>query len=374
MQEAATIVLGLDPPELAEEVMDFLDRTGRARVVATASNGPDLARAVRERQPHAVVGQPAVVGQAGLLNGSAYLALSTSESVSVLREALRTGARGFYLWPGERSQLAHAASLASPPPERPDGKRAVTVAVYGPRGGAGTTFVATHLAASLARAGQETVLLDIDPVFGDLTAALGVPPDPPPRTVADLTRVANELGPHHLDEALWRHPAGFRALLAPGDVRAARSIGPLHYSAAIGVLSTTTDALVLHVPRRLDESTLAALEAAERILLVISLDVLAFRAAKRALEMFDAAGIAGRCQIVVNRAARGEIVASDVQRVFGAPAAAVLKADRAVASAQDRGALLSPRNATARAIDRLARSMVDAHVAPANGEAGGAHA
>jgi pilus assembly protein CpaE len=314
------------------------------------------------------------VGQAGPLNGSAYLALSTSESVSVLREALRTGARGFYLWPGERSQLAHAASLASPPPERPDGKRAVTVAVYGPRGGAGTTFVATHLAASLARAGQETVLLDIDPVFGYLTAALGVPPDPPPRTVADLTRVANELGPHHLDEALWRHPAGFRALLAPGDVRAARSIGPLHYSAAIGVLSTTTDALVLHVPRRLDESTLAALEAAERILLVISLDVLAFRAAKRALEMFDAAGIAGRCQIVVNRAARGEIVASDVQRVFGAPAAAVLKADRAVASAQDRGALLSPRNATARAIDRLARSMVDAHVAPANGEAGGAHA
>jgi pilus assembly protein CpaE len=371
VQETATIVLGLDPPELAEEVMDFLDRTGRTRVVATASTGLDLARAVRDRQPHAVVGQPTLVGQAGPLNGSAYFALATSESVSVLREALRAGARGFYLWPGERSQLAHAASLASPPPDRPDGKRSFTVAVYGPRGGAGTTFVATHLAASFARIGQNAVLVDLDPVFGDLTPALGVPPDPPARTVADLARVANELGPHHLEEALWRHPAGFRALLAPGDVRAAKGVGSLHYSAAITVLSTAVDALVLHAPRRLDEQTLAAVEMAERILVVISLDVLAFRAAKRALEIFESGGMAGRCQIVVNRAARGEVAPPDVERVFGAPAAAVLKADRAVGPAQDRGALLPPRNATARAIDRLVRSLVGARPSSGGSEAMG---
>ena len=96
MQEAATIVLGLDPPELVEEVMDFLDRTGRARVVGTASTAHDLARTVRDRQPNAVVGQPALVSQAGSLNGSAYLALATAESVAVLREALHAGAKGFW--------------------------------------------------------------------------------------------------------------------------------------------------------------------------------------------------------------------------------------------------------------------------------------
>ena len=358
MQEAATIVLGLDPPELVEEVMDFLDRTGRARVVGTASTAHDLARTVRDRQPNAVVGQPALVSQAGSLNGSAYLALATAESVAVLREALHAGARGFFLWPAERAQLARAASMATPPPERPDGKRALMVAVYGPRGGTGATFVATHLTASLARAGNDAVVVDLDPVFGDLTAALGVPPDPPPRTVADLARVANELGPQHLEEALWRHPAGFRALLSPSDVGLAEGIGALHYQAALAVLSTSVDAVVLHAPRALDRCTLTGLEAADRILLVVSLDVLAFRAAKRAMEMLDAAGLGDRFDIVVNRAARGDILPSDVERVFGTRAAAVLRADRAVGPAQHRGALLSPRNSTAKALDRLAASLV----------------
>jgi pilus assembly protein CpaE len=358
VQEAATVVLGLDPPELAEEVMDFLDRTGRARVVGTASTGHDLARAIHERQPNAVIGQPALVAEAGPLNGSAYLALATAESVAVLREALHAGARGFYLWPAERAQLARAASLATPPPRRPDGKRALVVAVYGPRGGVGTTFVATHLTASLARAGNDAVVVDLDPMFGDLTAALGVPPDPPPRTVADLDRVANELGPQHLEEALWRHPAGFRALLAPGDVRLAEKVGALHYTAALGVLSTSVDAVVLHVARALDRRTLAALGTADRILLVVSLDVLAFRAARRAMEVLDGAGLAGRVAVVVNRAARGDIVPSDVERVFGVRAAAVLRQDRGVGPAQDRGALLSPRSATARALDRFAMSLM----------------
>ena len=36
MEEVARIVLALESPDVAEEVMHFLDRTGRARVVGTA--------------------------------------------------------------------------------------------------------------------------------------------------------------------------------------------------------------------------------------------------------------------------------------------------------------------------------------------------
>jgi pilus assembly protein CpaE len=357
VQQAATIVLGLDPPELAEEVMDFLDRTGRARVVGTATNGPELGKAVRERQPNAVVAQPALVQAAGPLNGSAFLALATSESVAVLRQSLRAGASGFFLWPDERGELARAASMSAPPPDRPDGSRALMVAVYGPRGGAGTTFVATHLAASFARDGKDAVLVDLDPVFGDVTAAIGVPPDPETRTVADLVPVAEELGESHLEEALWRHPAGFRALLAPGDARDAERAGLFHYTAALSVLHASTDVVVLHLPRIPDKLAMAGLEMADRILLVLSLDVLSFRGAKRAIGVLESAGLRDRCEIVVNRSARGEIVPSDVRRVFGVDAAAVLRWDRAVPAAQDRGALLPPRNATSRAIDRLARAL-----------------
>jgi len=357
VHKAATIVLGLDPPELAEEVMDFLDRTGRARVIGTASSGSELGKAVRERQPNAVVAQPELMHAAGPLDGSAFLALATSESVAVLRQSLRAGARGFFLWPDERGELARAASMAAPPPDRPDGSRALMVAVYGPRGGTGTTFVATHLAASFAREGKDTVLVDLNPMFGDVTAALGVPSDPAPKTVADLVPVADELGEPHLEEVLWPHAAGFRALLAPGDARDSERAGLFHYTAALSVLHSSVGVVVLHLPRVPDKVALDALEMSDRILVVLSLDVLGFRSAKRAMSVLASVGLDDRCEIVVNRSARGDIVPSDVRRVFGVDAAAVLRWDRAVPAAQDRGALLPPRNATSRVIDRLARTL-----------------
>jgi Flp pilus assembly CpaE family ATPase len=114
--------------------------------------------------------------------------------------------------------------------------------------------------------------------------------------------------------------------------------------------------VVLHVPRGLDEVTHAGFEAADRVLIVLGLDVLSFRDAKRAIE---AAGLEDRCAFVVNRAARSEIAPRDVERVFGQAPLAVIPADRAVRSAQDHGRLLSPRGRVARAVDRLARTAIE---------------
>ena len=51
MDEVARIVLALETPDVAEEVMHFLDRTGRARVVGTAVDAAQLAEAVRQLEP-----------------------------------------------------------------------------------------------------------------------------------------------------------------------------------------------------------------------------------------------------------------------------------------------------------------------------------
>jgi len=357
VESVASVVVGVDPPELAEEVVDYLNRTGRVRVVASASEPQALARAIREREPHAVVGQPLLVRASGSLNGSSFLAVETTESVHSLRVALDAGARAFYLWPAEREDLARAAGGTLPARRRPDGKRAFVVAVYGPRGGVGTTFVATHLAAAFARAGRSAALADLDPVFGDVAAALGAPPGA--RSIVDIAPVAGELSGDHLDEVLWRHPAGFGVLLAPGDPAALDGIGLSQYAAALTALQAGQDVVVLHVPRALDEIGLAGLERADRILLVVSLDVLAFRLARRALEMLGTLGLAGRCEVVVNQARRAEVVPADLERVLGRKAVAVLPADRGVQAAQDRGKLLSPRGRMGRLMDRLARSLLD---------------
>src|SRR5262245_789943 len=280
MVEVARVVLALEAPDVAEEVMQFLDRTGRARVVGTAQDASQLADAVRQLEPDAVVAAPTLAPARGSLNGTALLALDTTQSVGALRRAIRAGASGFYLWPAEREELAGAAARIAPSMDEVGETRATVVAVYAPRGGAGATFVATHLAAALAKRDRRAVLLDLDLQFADVTAAIGVPPDEDARTIADLVPLGDEIGRQHLEEVLWEHPAGFSALLAPPELLPARR-GTETCRGAIAAARGSCDVIVLDVPRPLDEISTTGLEIADRVLIVLGLEVLSFRDARR---------------------------------------------------------------------------------------------
>lgn len=354
MDGVPRIVLGVEGHEVAEEVMHFLDRSGKARVVATAVDERQLAEAVRQLEPDAVVASPTLVPSASALNGSVLLAVDTAESVRSLRGALRAGARGFYVWPTERDELVEAAG-ALPPEVLVEAPQGFVIAVYGPRGGVGTTFVATHLGSAIVRRAS-CILVDADLGFADLTHALGVPAEPPPRALTDILPVIDELAPQHLDEVMWEHSSGLRVLLAAGDEGQAPCVGADDVRRVVEVAARSAEVVVLHVPRGLDEVSKAALDAADRAVVVLSLDVMSFRAARRAVA---AAGIEDRCEYVVNRASRSEISPRDVERVFGRPPLAVIPVDRAIAVAQDHGRLIAPRGRVGRAVDRLARRLME---------------
>ena len=133
-------------------------------------------------------------------------------------------------------------------------------------------------------------------------------------------------------------------------------VSEMDVRALLGVLTSGVDMVVLHLPRSIDEFARAGLLAAQRILVVLSLDVFSFRAAKRAVGSLPP-GVAERCEFVVNRAARGEIGPRDVERVFGKAPLAVISANGSVGGAQDRGRLLPLRGRTGRAVNRLARRL-----------------
>jgi pilus assembly protein CpaE len=356
MEEVARVVLALEQAEIAEEVLHFLDRSGVARVVGTASDERQVLEAIRQLEPDVLVAAPSLVPARRDLDGCALLALDTTQSVTTLRRAIRSGATGFYLWPAEREALAEATARIGPPVQHTVDERAPVLAVYGPRGGAGTTFVATHLAAALARHGRRCVLVDLDVVFADATAAIGVPADEPVKTVSDLVPLGEEVAPRHVEDVLWRHPSGFGVLLAPGDELGAIEVRGRHFRAVVAAARQTCDVIVLHVPRGLDEVARTGLEIADRVVLVLGLDVLSFRDAKRAIAVAD---LEDRCSFVVNRARRAEVTPADVERVFGTQALAVIPSDRAAAAAQDGGRLLPMRGRVGRSIDRLARRVME---------------
>jgi hypothetical protein len=85
MEDVARVILAIGSQEVAEEVLHLLDRSGRARVVATAADDRQLAEAVRQLEPDAVVAEPAIA--AAGVGSAALLALTTRESIAHHRHA-----------------------------------------------------------------------------------------------------------------------------------------------------------------------------------------------------------------------------------------------------------------------------------------------
>jgi Flp pilus assembly CpaE family ATPase len=355
MDQVARVVVGLEAQDVVEEVMHFLDRSGRARVVATAGDDRQLAEAVRQLEPDAVVAEPSLLGGA---NGGVVLAVDTRESVASLRAAIQAGAEGYFVWPGEREALVGAAAAAARRPQGTTG-RATVVAIHGGRGGVGVTFVATHLAAAFARRGS-AIVIDAVPVFDDVAQALGAPVDgdaEPVHTFADVAALGEDLGPEQLRRALWRGPGDLDVLLSAPPERAIR-IDEAEVRLVIEAASQTAEAVVVHLGCSLDPSALAAVEVADRVLEVVELEVASFRAASRVLEAF-ATCRERKPDIVVNKAGRSEITPGDVRRVFGEPALAVLPRERAARAAREHGRLLAARSRMARRFDRLAAALLE---------------
>ena len=168
----------------------------------------------------------------------------------------------------------------------------------------------------------------------------------------------DELSTAHLDEVLWRHRDGFRALLAPEPADWPK-VGAREYAATLDALAGAADVELLHLPRAIDDVARTGLDVADRVVLVLTLDVLGFRDAKRALGIMQDLGLEGRCDLVVNRAGRAEITSKDVRRVFGCEPLAVVPVDGDARGAQDHGRLLPGRGKTARVLDRLAGDLLE---------------
>ncbi len=358
--EQSTVVLGVADPALQEEVLHFLDRRPQVLVVGAATEGAALGRELRLRKPNTVVVSPEVLVTAPDLDCAAVLVVTQRETTDSLRAALRSGARGFYLWPEEREGLALGVERSRPPAAPAGASSGRVVAVLAPRGGAGCTFLATNVAAALSDRGADVVLADLDLSYGEVGTALSVPDEPPPPTIADLIPVLSELNGDHIERVLHSHPRGFRVLLAPPEPPAARALSTDGMTRLVRALRERFETVVLHLPRAFDGPAAGALAEADRVLMVITLDVLALKDARRALDRISSLGVRDACRLVINRASRGEIVPKDAAEALGVPVVSVIRGDRNVERAQNRGELVAGRSGpAARGVAGLARCLME---------------
>jgi pilus assembly protein CpaE len=230
-----------------------------------------------------------------------------------LRDTVRTGALDALRMPVSDEDLADAVEQAlmarRPSVQALDGGRmaakgrpGIVIAVVSATGGCGKTFLATNLAYHLqSRPGTETCLIDLDLQFGELATALRLRPRV---TIHDLLAkdgAGDDLG-ERLEAHLERHDSGIRLLSAPDEPEHADAIEGSAVSQVIEAARSRFDYVIVDTPAALSESVLVAVEQADQIFALATLDLPSVRNLGVMLSTFKKLKVPPeRIQLVLNK-------------------------------------------------------------------------
>jgi pilus assembly protein CpaE len=192
------------------------------------------------------------------------------------------------------------------------------VAVYSPKGGVGTTTIATNIAVAAAqRKMDRVVLIDFDLQFGGVATHLNLEPK---QTLVDVVRDASALRePELLRSYAARHDSGLHVLAAPLTPESSELISPEHVSHILETLLEGYDAIVVDAGSALDERVLRVFEAAEIIVLPVHPEMSALKAVHGLMEYLNETGsIGGKSTFVLNNMFAREILKPrDIEAALG---------------------------------------------------------
>ena len=203
------------------------------------------------------------------------------------------------------------------------GHRASLIAVFNPKGGVGKTTVATNLAAALQlHKDQRVLLVDADTVTGHVTTSLGLEHV---RTVADSWRDELEgADPEALTDIAAAHPSGMRVIALTSSPLNSELLEAERVGDAINACRRGFDFIIVDLHPSYSKLNRAVFDRADRILVPVTPDVPAIRAAVQLREVAVELGIRERLAMVVNRANSGVSV-GDMERTVGMPSLALVR-------------------------------------------------
>jgi pilus assembly protein CpaE len=194
------------------------------------------------------------------------------------------------------------------------------VAVFSPKGGVGTTTIATNIAVAAAqRRPDRVVLVDLDLQFGAVATHLNLAAK---QTLTDIVRDEAVLRePELLRTFAMRHDSGLHVIAAPTTPQSSEFITADHVTQLIAALLEGYESVVIDAGSTLDERTLAIFEAAETILLGVYPEIPALKAMHGLLEYLTENGSVGtKATFVLNNMfARDILKPRDIESALGTP-------------------------------------------------------
>ncbi len=192
------------------------------------------------------------------------------------------------------------------------------VAVYSPKGGVGTTTIATNIAVAAAqRRPDQVVLVDLDLQFGGVETHLNLSAR---QTLADIVRDEGVLRePELLRTYAMRHDSGLHVIAAPPTPESSELVTPDHVTHLIGALLEQYESVVIDAGSVLDERTMTIFEHAETIVLGVYPEIAALKAMHALLDYLNENGSSGgKATFVLNNMfARDILKPRDIEAALG---------------------------------------------------------
>lgn len=395
----AISVLVADSKEASrQETVRQLQKDRGLDVVSDARDGREaieLARSLR----------PAVILLDGLLGGldvvsvveelqtaspeSGVVVLLESADMEIVRRLMRAGAEDYLVKPASPEDLLTAINSVhqtvqkqrvalGPQVGGTSETHGNVIAVYSPQGGAGKSMLSANLGVALARAtGAKTnkgrvALLDLNLQFGDIDLMLNLNPE---NTIAGLAQKGHAgFDADLVEQYLTTHEeSGLRVLVAPSTPQYAESITVYTVEQVIDALRESYQYVIIDTPAQLQDTTLAALDAATNIILLTTLDLLALHKTRTAMDMLRQLYTQDKIWVVLNRAnSEVGISIADVEATLGVSMRAQVPSDgRIVVNSINEGkpfVFSSPESVIARRINALAYEILGRE-APSDAEA-----
>jgi pilus assembly protein CpaE len=225
-------------------------------------------------------------------------ACEDAPSALVLR-SIRSGAQEFLQLPIDTEEFRTVTErveelrLSS---EQSNKKLGRLVAVFSGKGGAGASFFATNLAAAMS---LPTLLVDLNLQAGDAASFLGLDAR---YSITDFVHNRSRLDDALIQSFLTPHSPRLSLLAAPPEAHEAEDVKPQDVTEMLHLLRQRFDCVVMDLPHTFDSITIAALDAAEDIFSVLTLDIPGIRSTNRALKVFTRLGYPRtKIHLVVNR-------------------------------------------------------------------------
>lgn len=347
------IVLAENDANERAQIKKILTEEDDVQVVAEAQDGKECLDLVSRLRPDAVF----VKRELPVLNGldvaeqlskdqpgvAVILILTGRETEEVWHRMLRIGIRQFVTKPYDsvkfhdelRKALADKQRAPTPtgtaaPAETTlaPGNRVVTVT--GPRGGCGKSVLATNLAIALTRQSERVALVDLNLWGGDVAMLLDLQPR---RTLGDLLPGFGGIDNDVIESVITKHSSGVSVIAAPITGQFDGTTLSRHIVTSIlESLREQYEATIVDTGYANLESTVAAMDVSDIILVVVGTDLPRLRDGKQYLKRLLAANYPRqKIRVVLNRTSSAkEIPTGEIEEILEFPAAAILPNDDSV--------------------------------------------